>query len=130
MTHILETLARLRRPRLLVSAARCGQADYRRSLDLPRILRMPQAPAPARAAAILLEMEEMLDDARRTQDAGYNAGRHVEVLIALLAEARLASEDKPRPVPETERAPAGETEPSPRPAQPKASDIDALRLAT
>ncbi len=122
MTQILETLARLRRPRLLVSAARCGQADYRRSLDLPRILRLPQAPAPARAAAILLDMEEMLDAARRRQDAGYNAARHVEVLIALLAEARLAATPAPGSVPGTGTAP--------RPDQPKASDIDALRLAT
>ena len=122
MTQILETLAWLRRPRLLVSAARCGQADYRRSLDLPRILRLAQAPAPARAAALLLDMEEMLDDARRSQDAGYNAARHVEVLIALLAEARLAATPAPEAVPGTGAAP--------RPAQPKASDIDALRLAT
>ena len=130
MQDVLSRLAALRRPRLLVSAARCGQADYRRSLDLPRILRLPQAPGPAAAAAILLEIEEMLDDARRTQEAGYNAGRHVEVLIALLAEARLASEDMPRMVPETGGAPARDAGPSARPAQPKASDIDALRLAT
>lgn len=131
MTHILETLAQMRRPRLLISAARCGQTDYRRSHDLPRILRRGQAPAPQAAVAILLELEETLDHARSTQEAGYSPARHVEVLIALLAEARLAASSTLQTVPApigTEESPAPGA--APRPDQPNASDIDALRLAT
>lgn len=97
--------ATLLRPRLLMRAARIGLAEYRRDRDLGRIL--PQALFPAlrtargadfalalarQGAAVLdwlVEEEARLDAARLGAQAGYSPLRHIEVMIALLAELRL-----------------------------------------
>jgi len=83
-TH-LNTLIR---PRLLISAARHGLAEYDRHRDLRRLLGTP-LPAPAAAFSRLLEMERGLECARTCGDAAYRPARHVAVLIALLGESRL-----------------------------------------
>lgn len=82
-------VAALCRPRLLVAAARAGRRDYRRSRDLPRILRRPDLPDARTALAQLLALEAAADAARRARDPGYSLLRHVELLIALAAEAAL-----------------------------------------
>ncbi|MBT8408143.1 MAG: hypothetical protein KJN93_00780, partial [Alphaproteobacteria bacterium] len=46
-------------------------------------------PSPARALGYLLEEERRLDNIRRAQDPTYPINRHIEVLIAVMAEARL-----------------------------------------
>lgn len=76
-----------RRPRLLIAAARHGMEDYRRNRDLPRLI----GPGIAAAEVIdrLTELEERLEDSRRAGDPGWSCLRHVEVLIALLAERAL-----------------------------------------
>jgi hypothetical protein len=43
--------------------------------------------------ARLLEAEEEVEQVRRTGATGYNAIRHVDLLIALMAEARLLPRD-------------------------------------
>jgi hypothetical protein len=78
-----EDLTCLRRPRLLLAAAVRGLALYRRERDLPRVIDIDK---PAMAA--LLAAEGALDAARRAGQGGYSVRRHLEVLIALLAEAR------------------------------------------
>lgn len=108
-------LAALERPRLLVRAARFTLDDYRRERDLPRLLPSAGLAAPGRAVAPLLAAEAACEAARAAQAATYSAARHVELLAALMAEARLAA------------APAG---PAALPLQPKASGIAALRRAT
>lgn len=82
-------LAALRRPRILVRAARCGLSDYRRDRDLKRILRVPRATVASRALDTLLAEEQRLETIRTTGEATYSLQRHVAVLTALLAEARL-----------------------------------------
>ena len=95
----------LRRPRLLMRAARIGLQEYRRDRDLRRIL--PQtlfsalkAASPEAAVAMmatqgaalldwLTEEEGRIEAARRAATAGYSPLRHIEVMIALLAEMRL-----------------------------------------
>lgn len=77
--------ATLRRPRLLMRAARIGLQDYRRDRDLRRIL--PNVPDP-RALDVLLTEEARLEAARQS-GAAWPALRHIEVMIALLAELRL-----------------------------------------
>lgn len=95
----------LRRPRLLMRAARIGLQDYRRDRDLRRIL--PQAlfsalkAASPEAALVMMaaqgaamlewltEEESRIETARRAATAGYSPLRHIEVMIALLAEKRL-----------------------------------------
>ncbi len=82
----------LRRPRLLLQAARCGVASYRRERDLPRITGQAlRHLAPRAALARLLAQEAALEEVRRSGAAGYRLHAHVEVLIALLAEARVAA---------------------------------------
>lgn len=81
-------LTALRRPRLLVRAARFALADYDRGRDLRRVLRADPPHAAPRAVAVLLEQEGRADAARRRGDGTYDAARHVATLAALMAEAR------------------------------------------
>ena len=78
----------LRRPRLLMSAARHGMVDYRRARDLLRLL--GYCPNAAVAVADLAEMEAATEAARRAGSPSWSCTRHVEVLIALMAERALA----------------------------------------
>ena len=87
MNDFRSLLADLRRPRLLIRAARCGLADYRRERDLRRLI--GQALSPDHSLPQLMDEERRLEDVRRRGDAGYPVGRHIEVLIALMAEVRL-----------------------------------------
>ncbi|ATG47008.1 hypothetical protein CEW89_05140 [Celeribacter ethanolicus] len=89
MTDVTTLLAALRRPRLLIRAARFGLEHYNRNHDLKRVMRSATAPSPARALTALIEEEARMEDIRRSGDATYNVTRHVEVLIALMGEARL-----------------------------------------
>jgi len=97
IVSILDTLARSDRPRLLLRAARSGTMDYRREIDLKRILRVPATPAPGPAtvrALIALEAEMEQLRTRPGDECGesWRPARHVEVMIALIAEARLIAE--------------------------------------
>lgn len=87
MTDFRSLLAELRRPRLLIRAARFGMQEYRRERDLRR-LGAPVAPI-ERAMSKLFQQEEDMEQTRRAGDAGYSVARHIEVLIALMAEVRL-----------------------------------------
>lgn len=81
----------LRRPRILVRAARAGQTGWRRQRDLPRLLRCEDCPAPDAALRRLRAEEAALDGARRARSAEYDLKRHVLLMIAILAEMRAAS---------------------------------------
>ena len=85
----VRTVSTLKRPSLLIRAARHGAIDYDRSRDLRRLMRTDKAPSPERAVGALLEQEQGLEETRKSGDATYSVIRHVEVMIALLAEARL-----------------------------------------
>jgi hypothetical protein len=87
MTDFRSLLADLRRPRLLIRAARCGILDYRRDRDLRRLV--ASTPSPERAVPQLLAEEERLEQIRKSGEASYSAIRHIEVMIALMAEVRL-----------------------------------------
>jgi len=93
MTDVSTLLASLRRPRLLIRAARIGLADYNRERDLKRLMRLPAAPGPKLALDRLIGEEAEMEARRKTGGAAYSPARHVEILIALMAEARLL----PRP---------------------------------
>jgi hypothetical protein len=87
MSDIRILLANLRRPRLLMHAARFGLGDYRRERDLRRLVRCGMSPEETVPSLISVEAE--LEETRLAGDAAYSVTRHIEVLIALLAEARL-----------------------------------------
>lgn len=100
IVSILDTLAQSHRPRLLLSAARSGVTAYRRELDLRRILRLPATPAPGPATVqALLELEAEIESLRQRpcHETGetWRPAQHVEVMIALVAEARLMAESVP-----------------------------------
>jgi hypothetical protein len=84
--HLID-LGNLRRPRILVRAARYGLASYRRDRDLRALVAGadPHLPGIGR----LIEMEESLDVNRRSGDRTYSPLTHIMVLTALIAEAAL-----------------------------------------
>lgn len=89
MNELLMKLDGLRRPRLLIRAARIGLAEYRRNVHLPRHLGQGPLPRSSAALARLVELESDLNDQRRTRDAGYSTVKHVDILIAMMGEARI-----------------------------------------
>ena len=89
MSDISTILANLRRPRLLIRAARHGIQDYRRERDLRRLINAVSPPSPEAALARLRDAEEHAEETRRSGDAGYSIARHVDLLIAMMAELRL-----------------------------------------
>lgn len=89
MTDLASLLNALRRPKILVRAARAGVADYRRDRDLKRLLRQGRGVAPQQTIGKLLAEENRLEAIRAAGEATYSIQRHVAVLTAILAEARL-----------------------------------------
>ena len=89
MSDLLSVVSELRRPRLLIRAARAGLAEYNRNRDLKRLMRTAEAPTPDRALSALMAEEERIEATRQAGDASYSFLRHIDVLIAMMAEARL-----------------------------------------
>lgn len=85
-TQILDTIFR---PRILIKTARIGLQWYRRERDLAKLVHTVTTPSPDRAVQKLIEMEDTLETARKAGDASYNVQKHISVLTALLAEARM-----------------------------------------
>lgn len=91
-------ISALRRPGLLIRAARLGVEDYDRHRHLPRLLKVSAPPRPGRAVMQLLELEAGHEDRRSVKSADYSVAKHLEVLIALLGEARVLRATYPRVV--------------------------------
>lgn len=89
MQDILTTLDAMKRPSLLIRAARIGTPDYRREVHLRRYLGETRLPRSGEALLRLMEIESDLDERRKTQAAGYSPARHVDILIAMMGEARI-----------------------------------------
>lgn len=102
IVSVFNTISATRRPKLLLRTARIGLQDYRRESDLRRVLRLPAAPPPGPAtvrALIALEAEIEATRLRPTNGIGdaWRPARHVEVMIALMAEAQLMADCVPLP---------------------------------
>ncbi len=93
----LERFRALRRPRLLIRAARFGLADYRRERDLRRLLGEAAARTGASRLDRLLDLEAGIDAARCAGLATYRPAAHVAALTALMFEARLMMAQDHRP---------------------------------
>lgn len=89
MQDVLTTLQSMKRPRLLMRAARVGAEDYRRSAHLPRLLGYGALPRQSQALLRLMEIESELNTQRIDDASAYNLLRHVDVLIAIVGEARI-----------------------------------------
>lgn len=89
MQDILSMLQALRRPPLLMRAARIGAEDYRRSVHLPRLLGYGVLPRHGSALMKLMEIEGELNSQRLSGNGSYSLLRHVDILIAMVGEARV-----------------------------------------
>ncbi|MEM7439838.1 MAG: DUF6477 family protein [Pseudomonadota bacterium] len=76
-------LQKLRRPKLLVRAARIGLETYNPKTSLPRI---QSSNAHARLP-LLMDEECALEEERKSGAATYNVQDHVKILTAVLFEA-------------------------------------------
>jgi hypothetical protein len=125
MTDLACRLAALRRPRLLIRTARFGLQDYRRTPALRRLVATAGAHSPAQIVALLLLREAEQEARRQAADAAYSVARHVELLIALMAEARMLSADA-APAPRAATAKGSDRAPQPQ----KDTGGPAFRLET
>ena len=89
MTHLLNSLNDIHRPRLLIQAARIGSATYRRELNLRRLFGPGRLPRSITALALLMDMEALMNTRREANEADYCAADHVDLLVAMMGEARL-----------------------------------------
>ena len=103
MLDLIGRLSSLHRPRLLIRAARIGARDYSRARHLPRLLGYGKLPKPAAAVMQLIEQEQQLNQRRTDNDPGYPLVRHIEVLIAMMGESQLLTDNRLRL--DEERAP-------------------------
>lgn len=88
MCEISRQISTVRRPRLLVEAAAHGTHAYQRRRDLRRMLRVAIPPTARAALEKLIPIEAELEKRRRQGATTYSFPRHVDILVALLAEAR------------------------------------------
>ena len=91
MQDVMTKLSTLRRPRLLIRAAKIGAQEYDRERHLQRLLGYGALPGPGGALMKLMDMEREVDEQRREDDAAYSLVRHLDLLIALMGEAQLFS---------------------------------------
>ncbi len=95
MQDILSILQTLHRPQLLMRAARIGAVEYRRSAHLPRLLGYGRTPKTAATLLKLFEYEDELNIQRKSGESAYNLVRHLDVLIAIVGEARILRASQP-----------------------------------
>ena len=88
MQDVFAILNDLKRPRLMMRAARIGAEEYSRSVHLPRLLGYGKLPRHTQALMQLINLEVELEAQRTSSDAEYRVTRHIDVLIAVVAEAR------------------------------------------
>lgn len=89
MKDVLSLVQSLTRPRLLIRAARHGLQDYSRDRTLSRLIGAAPGSMPLEVLPKLVEVEATMEDARKNDDGSYSVARHIELLIALIAESRL-----------------------------------------
>lgn len=92
MKDALGILGDLRRPRLLVKAAKHGSREYNREAHLPQLLGFGRLPRHGAALMKLVDIEAELNEQRLRKDATYSIPHHVEVLAVMMGEARLMRE--------------------------------------
>ena len=78
----------IRRPRLLVTAARAALPGWRRRRELRAILGKEPMPEPGRNLSLLHDLEAQQNHARLSASADYDLTRHILLLAAILDESR------------------------------------------
>ena len=80
MKDIISLLNTLKRPRLLMRAARIGAQDYRRNVHLPRLLGYGNLPRNGAALMKLVEIEGELNSQRKAKESAYSLLRHIDIM--------------------------------------------------
>ncbi|NND18917.1 MAG: hypothetical protein HKN98_10105 [Silicimonas sp.] len=93
MTDAITMLANLRRPRLLIDAAHLGVPEYQRDQTIGRLLPGGPRANVSETFRALAEDEATMNEERRTGGAAYSVARHIELLVAMIVEARLLVND-------------------------------------
>lgn len=94
MRPAITRLSQMKRPKLLMKAARFALDGYDRKRALPRILGKTPTRHDHTIDELLLH-EEQVESLRRSGGADYSPARHIELLTAIIAEARsLAAPDQ------------------------------------
>jgi hypothetical protein len=86
MRHIELRLNTLKRPKLMLEAARNGLASYDPSRHLPVVLGGSLHRSKTGQLDCLLDIEETYNRLRKEKRAEYSPARHIRYLIAILAE--------------------------------------------
>lgn len=94
MTTPNRLLQSLNRPKLLVRAAQVWLPEFNRARSMRRIFPGTVAPLPGRGFQALWEQEQAIEQLRCDGAASYSVARHIEILVALIVEARLSPEMK------------------------------------
>ena len=89
MKDVLSLIQSLTRPRLLIRAARHGLVDYSRDHALARIIGVSSDMTAIEIVQKLVEVEGQMERARKEDDGSYSVARHIELLVALIAESNL-----------------------------------------
>jgi hypothetical protein len=89
MKDINSHINALKRPKLLVSAARHGIDTYDRTIHLARYIAIHPLSGPGAALMHLFEIENEMNTARREKRGNYAPSNHIDVLVAIMAEAQL-----------------------------------------
>ena len=76
----------IRRPRILIKAAKIGLQYYKREKNLKILLKTNQTPTPETAIAWLVDAESSLNKDREKGAASYSLEQHIALLTALLNE--------------------------------------------
>jgi hypothetical protein len=79
----------IRRPKILLCAAKFGLKTYSRNKELKRLFKMRTAPQPPHALRMLRTRENDLENARKKGKAAYDMKLHIQVMTALLQELYL-----------------------------------------
>jgi hypothetical protein len=98
MQDALTILHKLRRPKMLMRAAQIGVAEYKRVAHLPRLLGYGRMPKQSEAILKLIEIERNLKALRKAGESADNLLRHIDVMIAIVGEARDLRASQPKPV--------------------------------
>ncbi|MEO1363604.1 MAG: DUF6477 family protein, partial [Pseudomonadota bacterium] len=85
----------MHRPRQLKRAPRNAPDDYRRAAHLPRLLGYGNLPRHTQALMRLMEIEAELNAQRLEDESAYNLLRHIDILIAIVGEARIMQAAQP-----------------------------------
>lgn len=98
MQDALTILHKLRRPKMLMRAAQIGVAEYKRVAHLPRLLGYGRMPKQSEAILKLIEIEKNLKALCKAGESADNLLRHIDVMIAIVGEARDLRASQPKPV--------------------------------